>query len=349
MTRFAHVLVGVCLVAASCSSPEQSTVPAPQVRQVRTTTVATSLAERTLTAVGTFRPIARVSVAAQEEGVVHQVMVREGDPVRAGQVLVQLDDRQLRAQLAEAEASAEEAQARWRRSQALSANGLLSAADKDTSRAAARIAEARSEVLKTRLGFTRIVSPVDGVVVARHVEVGDLASPRSPLLELASGRGLLLRVPVSELEVVHIAPGNLARVTVDALPDLELEAHVTRVFPSADPTSRQVTVELQVDDAPSTVRIGFLARAHLVLERRPNSVVIPEDAVQRGSDVPTFVWVAEGDRARMRPVELGWRLDNGVVVESGLEPGDELIVEGRAGLRDGAEIARIPERTEVDS
>ncbi len=345
MTRFVWMAVASCMLAAACAAPPSEPAPAAEVRQVRTVAVSTSLAERTLTAVGTLQPVARVSVAAQEEGVVNKVLVREGDAVRAGELLVQLDDRQLRAQLAEAEASTEEAQARWRRTQALRASGLLSAAEEDTSRAAARIAEARSEVLKTRLGFTRIGSPVDGIVVARHVEVGDLASPRSPLLELASGRGLLLRVPVSELEVVHIAPGNSARVTVDALPNLELAAHVTRIFPSADSASRQVTVELQVDDVPPKVRIGFLARAHLVLERRPSSVMIPEDAVQRGSETPTFVWVADGDHAIMRPVKLGWQLDNGVVIESGLAAGDELITEGRSGLRDGTPIERMPNRT----
>jgi membrane fusion protein, multidrug efflux system len=344
MTRFGCMVVGSCIVVAACAAPKGDPALAAEVRQVRTAKVATSVAERTLTAVGTLQPVARVSVAAQEEGVVHKVLVREGDTVRKGQLLVQLDDRQLSAQLAEAEASTEEAQARWRRTQALRVNGLLSAAEEDTSRAAARIAEARSEVLKTRLGFTRIASPVDGVVVARHVEVGDLASPRSPLLELASGHGLLLRVPVSELEVVHIAPGDLAHVTVDALPELALAAHVTRIFPSADPTSRQVTVELKVDDVPPAVRIGFLARAHLVLERRPDSVVIPEDAVQRGSEIPTFVWIADGDHASMRAVSPGWRLDDGVVISSGLAAGDELIVEGRSGLREGTPIARMPEQ-----
>ena len=74
-------------------------------------------------------------------------------------------------------------------------------------------------------------------------------------------------------------------------------------------------------------------------------MVVPEDAVQRGSEVPTFVWVAQGDHASMRPVQIGWRLDDGVVIESGLAAGDQLIVEGRSGLRDGTPIERLPERT----
>jgi RND family efflux transporter MFP subunit len=325
----------------ACGSPAPPERPQSQPQPVRTTILRTTTAERSLTAIGTLEPVAKVSVASQAEGLVTRVTVREGDPVRSGQLLVLLDDRELQAQLQEAEASAEEAEARWQRTRALRAEGFLSAAEEDTARATVRIANARADLLRTRLGFTRISAPVDGVVVARQVEVGDLASPRSPLLELAAGEGLLLRLPVSELEVVHLATDDRARITVDALPGLELEGHITRIYPSADPGSRQVTVEIMIDDPPASVRIGFLARARMVLERRPDSLVVSEDLVQRGAEAASFVWVAEGDAARMRPVELGWRLEQGVLVTAGLAAGDEVIVEGRAALRDGAPIRRL--------
>jgi len=92
--------------------------------------------------------------------------------------------RGIRAELAQAEASLEEARARWRRVETLRAEGVMAEQDVDAARAADRIAEARLEALRTRLSFTRIQSPVSGVVTARHVEVGDLASPRAALLEL---------------------------------------------------------------------------------------------------------------------------------------------------------------------
>lgn len=343
MTRLVSPTLPILLAAAlaGCGSPvpPQRTQPGPQ--PVRTMILAPTTAERTLTAIGTLEPVARVSVSAQAEGLVTRITVREGDQVRSGDLLVLLDDRELQAQLQEAEASAEEAEARWQRTRALRAEGFLSAAEEDTARAAVRIAAARADLLRTRLGFTRINAPVDGVVTSRRVEVGDLASPRTPLLELAAGQGLLLRVPVSELEVVHLATGDVAIISVDALPGLDLEGHVTRIYPSADPGSRQVTVEITVDDPPDPVRIGFLARARLVLERRPDSLVVPEDLVQRGAEAASFVWIAEGDTARMRPVELGWRLDHGVLVTTGLAAGDEVIVEGRSALRDGAPIRRL--------
>ncbi len=337
----ALVLATLGLIAAACGGPPPEAPQNAGPRPVRVQAVEPTVAVRSLTAIGTLEPEARVAVSSQQEGLVAEVTVREGDAVTAGQVLVRLDDRELEALLAEARAAAEEAEARYRRTLALRASGLMPEAEEDAARAGTRIAAARVEVLETRLGFSRIEAPVAGTVITRHIEVGDLAAPRVPLLELAAGVGLRLRVPVSELDVVHLAPGDRAEVTVDALPGLVLDARIVRVFPSADPTTRQVTVELELEKAPRSVRIGFLARARLELERRDAAILVAEDAVQRAAETGAFVWVADGDVARVRPVTLGWRLGGRVVVESGLAAGDELILEGWAALRDGGPIRRL--------
>ena len=339
MKRPAAALILMLPLLVACERTAPPVADAPPPPEVGTIRVLPQPAQRVTTAVGTLEPVARVLVAAQEEGVVTAVAVREGDRVQSGQVVVALDDRQLRAELAQAEASGEEARARWRRVESLRAEGVMAEQDVDAARAANLIAEARLEALRTRLSFTRIQAPVSGVVTARHVEVGDLASPRAPLLELASGDGLLLRVPVSELEVVQLAEGDLAVVTVDALPELRLEGRIARIYPAADSTSRQVTVELRIGDVPPAVRLGFLARAHLVLETIPAALLVPEDAVLRGAEAASFVWLVRDGVASMRPVEVELRIDGQAVIGKGLAPGDEVIVRGMAKVRDGAPVA----------
>lgn len=298
--------------------------------------------ERTITAVGTLQPVAKVLVAAQEEGLVTAVHVREGDRVAAGTVVVELDDREVLAELAEARANLEEAAAGWHRVESLHATGLASAQELDAAVARQRVGAARVDALETRLSFTRITAPVAGVVTAREVEVGDLASPRAPLLELASGHGLLLRVPVSELEVVRLKTGDTAEVSVDALPDLVLEGAIQRIFPAADSVSRQVTVELLIVETPPDVRYGFLARAHLVLERIPEALLVPETALQRGAEGGVFVWVVEGGAARMREVAVGHRFEGQAVVATGLAEGESVVLEGLARLRDGIAVTSQP-------
>jgi len=296
----------------------------------------------TITAVGTVEPENSIVVAAQEEGLVTALRAREGDVVERGEVLVELDDRELAAQLAEAEARLVEARAQWGRAARLQADGLVTEAEADSARAAFDVAQARVAALQTRISFTRILAPRDGVVTVRHVELGDVVGARSPVLELASGR-LVLRVPVSELDVVRLSTGDRAAVTVDALPQTPIAAFIQRIFPAADRTSRQVTVELVLEAPPAALRPGFLARAELVVRQVENALMVPEPAVQRGSEVDTYVWVADGDVARLRPVTVGIRQHGRAQIASGLDAGDEVVVEGAALLRDGGRIVRVGE------
>jgi RND family efflux transporter MFP subunit len=333
--RLRLVTLAVLLTGWGCADRTATLEEAKPAPRVAAVAVRSETAVRTITAVGAFEPIARVLVAAQTEGVVTAVQVREGDRVVAGQLVVELDAREIQAELAEARANLDEATSSWKRVENLHRTGLAAAQELDAANAALRVSEARVEALETRLSFTRLTAPVLGVVTDRRVEVGNLASPREPLLELAAGDGLLLRVPVSELEVVHLHTGDLATLTVDALPGLSLEGRIERIFPAADSVSRQVTVELKVDRAPPVVRYGFLGRAHLVLDRIGDALVVPEPALQRGADGATFVWVVENGTARMREVTVGHRFANSAVVTSGLSEGDQVVVEGVARLRDG--------------
>jgi len=342
MTRLSLLppLVLLASLLSGCGPGADAKAPSAAPPQVRTLRLVPEDVVLSTTVVGTLEPTARVVVAAQEEGVVTAVAVREGDRVAAGDLVVQLDDRRIRAELAEAEARLLDARAQARRAKALEGDGLISPSEADTIRASEAMAEARAELLRTRVSFARITAPVAGVVLARRVEVGNLASARTPLVELAAGAGLLLRVPVSELEVVHLRPGDAATVRVDALPDVSLTARISRIFPSAEGTTRQVTVELSLADPPAAVRPGFLARARMVVEERKGVFLVPEAALQRGSETPHFVWVLDGDTARVRPVEPGERVNGRVVIRTGLAAGDEVVVEGLVRLRDGGPAQR---------
>jgi RND family efflux transporter MFP subunit len=302
-------------------------------------TIAAQAAEIAITATGAIEPEAVVNVSAQQEGVVSAVRVREGDRVRAGQVLVEMDDRELRASLAEAEARRVEAEAQWKRSSALVDEGLIAPSEADAARASRDTAIARVDALRTRLSFTRLAAPVDGTVTARRIEVGSLAVPRTPLLELAAGERLILRVPVSELDVVKLTAGARATVTVDALPDVAIAATIARIFPAAAGATRQVTVELALADVPGGVRPGFLARARLVTDRLSDAILVPERAVMRGAEIPSFVYVVSEGTARVRPVEVGTRFEGRALLRSGVRAGDVVVVEGMGRLRDGASVA----------
>ncbi len=335
MGRLWAVLGVVSLVA--CGGGREGAPRGAQAVRVKVMAVTPEVLEVRATAVGTVEPEHRVLVAAQEEGVVTELLVREGDKVTKGQLLARLDDRELLAQLAEAEARLSEASGQWQRAQSLLKEGLITAAEADAARASFQVAQARVSALRTRLSFTRITAPVDGVVTARHVEMGSLVTSRSPVVELAAGR-MVLRVPVSELDVVKLKVGDRANVVVDALAGTPLRARIARIFPAADPASRQVTVELVLEEVPFGLRPGFLARAELLLERIPTALLVPETVVMRGSEFPSFVYVVEDGVARVRPVQVGLRQGGKALVSSGLAVGDRVVVEGASLLRDGQAV-----------
>lgn len=317
--------------SSSPAGPPQRTV------EVKVVQVAPRPLVVTTTAVGTIEPENRVVVASQEEGLVTALLVREGDRVQRGDVLAQLDDRQLAAQLAEAQARLVESAGQWRRARTLTHEGLITEADGDAAQAAYEVAQARVEALRTRLSFTRITAPVEGVVTVRHVELGDLVGSRAPVVELAAGRRVL-RVPVSELDVVKLKPGDACTVTVDALTQRAFAARIARIFPAADRASRQVTVEVVLEETAPDIRPGFLARAELVVERLAAAIVVPEPVVLRGSEYPNFVYVVEGDAARVRPVRVGLRRDGEAQILSGLAAGERVVIEGASFLRDGSAV-----------
>jgi len=343
MSRAVAIAALATLAAlAGCGGGQPAAPTAPAATAVRTLRVAPEPVELTITATGAVEPRAKVIVAAQQEGLVTEVRVREGDRVAAGQVLVRLDDREIQAQLAEEEARRIEAEAQWRRSQALVADGLIAESQADTARASFETASARVLALQTRLSFTRITAPVAGVVTARLVEVGNLAAARAALLEMAAGEGLVLRVPVSELDVVKLAADDAATVTVDALPGTRIAGRIGRIFPAAEAGTRQVTVELELQDPPPAVKPGFLARANLVTDRVPSGLLVPDSSVLRGSEVPLFVYVVEDGTARVRAVMVEARIAGRALIAEGLSEGDEVVVEGTARLRDGAPVRVLP-------
>lgn len=331
------------LGTASCTKSDPSPQGPPQrTVEVKVIRIVPRPLQVTATAVGTIEPENRVVVAAQEEGLVTALYVREGDQVARGEVLAQLDDRQLQAQLAEAQARLVEAEGQWRRANTLIQEGLITEAEADAARAAFAVAQARVQALTTRLSFTRITAPLAGVVTVRHVELGDLVSARAPVVELAAGRRVL-RVPVSELDVVKLKPGDSCAVRVDALSQRTFAARIARIFPAADRTSRQVTVEVVLEESAPELRPGFLARAELVVERLETAMVVPEQVVLRGSDYPNFVYVVEGETARVRPVQVGLRRGGEALIHAGLAAGDRVVVEGASLLRDGAAVKVIGE------
>ncbi len=294
---------------------------------------------RTVTVSGPLEPIRSVEVNSQASGTVLRVLVEEGDRVAAGALMAELDARETSAQLERARAVLANAEAAYKRSQQLQASGLVTEADLDAARSSFEIAQADVELWATRLAFSRITAPVPGMVTAKQVERGSAVSPNQTMFELADDSELVVRVRVSELDVVHLKPSGTAAVRLDAYPDVRIPGKIRRIFPSADPTSRLVPVEVVLGPRPQGVeaRPGFLARVEFALDKRSGAIAVPAAAVGV-SEGATYVYVIDADTLIRRPVHTGVTAGGWVEVIEGLQAGERVVSSGQVNLRPGSPV-----------
>src|SRR5688500_7875332 len=237
-------------------------------------------AARTLSATGTVEPIRSVGINAQVGGALLRVAVEEGDIVSAGQVLAEIDSRELEAQLASAEATLEVAKRVAERSQQLRDQQINTVAEYERDQAAYTAARASRDQLRTRVGFATVRAPVAGVVLDKRIEQGDIVTGQTRLFTIGDVSTLVVRVPVSELDVGGLKQGDHVPLTLDAFPDRVLAARVRRVFPSADTLTRLIPVEIALtSEAARGVKPGYLARVNMQLDPRNNVLMVPTPAV----------------------------------------------------------------------
>lgn len=292
---------------------------------------------RTSLVTGQLAPLRVVGVNAQANGALTAVRVEEGSRVRRGDVLAELDRRELEAQLQAAEANLAVARSVAERSATLRQSQVITDVELERDQAALISAEAAVSQLRTRISFTRVVSPIDGVVTQRFAQAGDVVGNNARLFTVADVSTLVAQLPVSELEVPLLEEGAAVDIRVDAL-GRGVPGRIRRIFPAADSVTRLVPVEVAVTNATGMgLRPGFTVRVSLQLDERDNALVVPTRAVL-GAVGARSVFVIRDGRAERRPVRVGTDLDGRMEVLEGLQEGDSVITTGNALLRDGAMV-----------
>lgn len=319
--------------------------------------------EYVVNAVGSVEAFERVQITARVAGAVERVLFSEGQAVKKGDVLAEIEParyaiavRSAEAALAKAKASLVEAQAGAERRAAVNEAkpGLLPAEQLETYQTRARTAEAEVASAKAMLDQAQlnqrdayVRAPMDGVLQTRTVQTGQYVQPGLVMATLLRREPLLLRFTVPEADVARILPGMTARFTVRNGGG-SYTAKITHVAEAADDASRMVPVTGEITgDAVQKLRPGTFASVAVPVETRGGSPVVPQTAV-RPSERGFLAFVVEGDKARERVLELGMRTADGLVeVLGGVKAGETLVVRGAEALRDGAavRVAQLPRPT----
>ncbi|HUV69032.1 MAG TPA: efflux RND transporter periplasmic adaptor subunit [Terracidiphilus sp.] len=351
------IVLSGCLLAvftamvAGCHSGESVQ---PAAAQTVTAQVVQSQQQQipvSLRSTGTVHARETATISAQVVGRIQQVLVRQGDSVRAGQTLIVLDDATLRASLTQAQAGVKAAQnqqaaaesnaklaastlGRYRQLEAqksvspqemdeVTGRAQAASAQLDAVRAQTEAAKAQESAARTMLGYTRLLAPFNGVVTARLADPGTLASPGVPLLQVDQTGALQLQTSVDESAIGAVRKGMKLKVKIDSASSSDFTGTVQEIDPAADPASHSFLVKI---DLPSSnqLRAGMYGAAEFSSGVR-QAIVVPRSAVvQRGSLACAYVLNADGI-AQLRYLTLGGAEGNFVEVLSGLSANEKLV------------------------
>lgn len=284
--------------------------------------------------VGTVRAKLHAVIEAKVSGRIEKMPAVPGLNVQAGELLVELDAREVQARYDRTLAVRQQAEADLQRANTLLAQKILSPAEFDNVQSRFRADDAAATEAQTMLGYTKVTAPFTGTVTRKYVDVGDLAAPGKPLLEMEDSRELRLEADVPEAVVGRLTLGDKLPVRVSSLSN-ELAGVVSEISPAADPGSRTFLVKC---DLPPTagLRAGQFGRAAMPVGETSALRVPAAAVVQRGQ--LELLFVATNGHAQMRIVKTGRRVGAEVELVSGVDAGEAVIVENAAGLMDGQPV-----------
>lgn len=342
----ASLLFILCLSCAAglAMAEEKKTDPAaakPQGLPVETVQVATAPLQNEITATGTLYSNEAVVIATEISGKVTQIAFSEGQKVAAGQTLLQLDQSILSAERDRAEASFSLSDANIKRAELLLQEQAISERERDEAYAQWRLDEANLRLAEAQLAKTVIKAPFSGILGLRWVSIGEYLQPGKAIVNLDDIDPIKVDFRVPEVFAYQLKTGQKIKMSVDAVPGETFTGVVYAIDPQVDVNGRSVLLRAKVAQHDGPLRPGMFARVTLVLEERPNALMIPEEALIPKGDKQLVFKVVEG-KVVAATVTTGLRNKGQVEILQGLAVGETVITAGQIKVRPGMPVTSRP-------
>lgn len=304
-----------------------------------------------VSATGTIFARHDVLVSSQAAGTIIEVFVEVGDRVKKGAPLLQIDPElkhlaldQAEASLLQAKAAFEKAAKDFERNKKLHQTNDISEyifesarLQKESAQATYLTAQANVKMARRHLADTRITSPVDGLVAARIIELGGAVTPGAPVAKVVDISQVKVKFGVAENDVIKIAQGQAAEISVDSYGQLKFSGKVSSVGPQADLSTRTFPVEVLVENRDYRLKAGMIAKVELSTQTNEDVLLLPKSALLERAN-QTIIFIIKDGTAQKRTPELG--LESGGLIEilEGAEAGEEVVVMGQENLADGVAV-----------
>lgn len=351
--RFAVLLILAGAVLTGCGPKREShrsSAPESPTAQVKVQAVELKKWAATEEVVGTVRARTRATLEAKVSGRIDRLPVNLGQRLKAGDLVAHLDAPEIAARLQQAEAAFQQAERDWKRVSALFDQQAVTRAEVDSAEGRYLMAKAGVAEAQAMTGYIEVRAPFDGLVTRKHAEMGDLAVPGKPLVDLEDPAGLQFEAEVPDALAGRIQPQARMNIHLDRTSRMpagagaekgpgrgerELDAVVSEIAPASDPVSRTFRVKLDLPEGTGLMP-GQFARLSVPLGDSTVLLVPASVVVQRGQLELAFV--VDKDRARLHLVKTGRTVGGEVEILSGLEAGDNVVTQNPSQLIDGQPV-----------
>ena len=277
---------------------------------------------------------------AETQGRVQRIFKKEGEWVKKGEAIAQVNDELMRAELIVTQANYEKAKKDLERANTLSDGGAITQQQLEGLQLNEKAAKAKFTVSKRRVEDALIKAPISGYLNKLFLKEGGMIGAGVPACELVNIRSLKMSVKVDEENVVKISKGQSVIIEVDALQNMNLDGTVTSIGSKAD-YALQYGIEIVISENPAEqLKAGMVAKAIFNFEDDEAGIIIPRDALI-GSIKDPEVYVMHEDKAVLRSISIIQSSDEKLKVSEGISEGEQLIVTGQFNLRDGVPVQEI--------
>ena len=333
-----HLLLTPCiLLLAACGKHDAANPAASALSTANVKVEAAKFGAHTATeeVVGTVRSKQRAVVEAKVSGRVLEYTATPGAMVKAGDLLARLENQEIQAKVDQAKAMLDQAERDFARQKQLIASNATTRQEFDAADARVKIGTGAVSEAETMMSYAKVTAPFDGVVTRKLADVGDLAMPGKPLLEIEAPTSLRFEADLPEAILDRVKLGEKMPVRLAKV----IEGTVSEISPVADPVSRTFRVKLDLPPAEG-LRTGQFGRVSVPVAE-VKLLLVPQSAVLKRGQME-LVFVAQNGKAALRLVKTGKVLEGRIEVLSGLEEGEQVIVSETAKLTDGQPVTIQP-------
>jgi membrane fusion protein (multidrug efflux system) len=332
MRHITLLFVFILLFSACDSESQKAKKKGAKKHSVEVVVVERAPLTTTRIVTGTLEATRTVHIYNEAQGRIKQIPFHPGDPVKAGDLLVELDDRLIRAELDKAIATYKQAVIDHKRLLKLKPRKLAS--EDEIARAETAVEQARAEKVlqETRLAYTQIKAPFDGLISDRLKEPGDVVALHDHILTIYDPNTLIAKVHVSEIILHNIGLNSEVALRIDALGDKEFKGVVTRKYPVINPATRQGTIEVTLSPAPVGAFPGQLSRITIAGQTIPLKS-LPLSVVRHDTRGEYVFRVDKENKAEYTTVQTGIQIGDRIEIIEGVEIGDKIISKGFLNLR----------------